>query len=167
MGMEIERKWLVKALPGELSQYAKKELEQAYLNFAPAIRVRHNVSAEQEKYELTYKGSGLVARREENLPLDAESYRNLLAKHDGSIIRKTRYLIPLPGEGRYTAELDVFHAELEGLRLVEVEFPSLAEAESFTAPDWFGEDVSGTGQYSNSNLAKNGGQNFLARPALR
>lgn len=153
--MEIERKWLVRELPAALSQYPKRELEQAYLNFSPAIRVRHDSSAEKEKYELTYKGSGLVARREENLPLDAESYANLLKKHEGTIIRKTRYMIPLPGT-EYTAELDIFAEALGGLQLVEVEFPSLSEAENFTAPTWFGEDVSDTGLYSNARLARLG-----------
>ncbi len=155
MGMEIERKWLVRELPAGLSSYPKRELEQAYLNFSPAIRVRHDVSAAGEKYELTYKGSGLVARREENLPLDVESYARLLGKHEGTVIRKTRYMIPLAESG-YTAELDVFSAELEGLLLVEVEFPTLSEAESFRAPAWFGEDVSDTGLYSNARLARLG-----------
>ncbi len=155
MGMEIERKWLVRELPAGLSAYPKRELEQAYLNFSPAIRVRHDVSSENEKYELTYKGGGLVARREENLPLDAESYVGLLGKHEGTVIRKTRYMIPLPETG-YTAELDIFSEELKGLLLVEVEFPSLSEAESFIAPDWFGEDVSETGLYSNARLARFG-----------
>lgn len=153
--MEIERKWLVRELPVDLSTYPKRELEQAYLNFSPAIRVRHDVSSTGEKYELTYKGSGLVARREENLPLDAESYAGLLGKHEGTVIRKTRYMIPLPGTG-YTAELDIFSEALTGLQLVEVEFPSLSEAEAFTAPAWFGEDVSDTGLYSNARLARLG-----------
>ena len=155
MGMEIERKWLVRELPDSLAAYPKRELEQAYLNFAPAIRVRHDVSASGEKFELTYKGSGLVARREENLPLDAESYARLLGKHEGTVIRKTRYMIPLPGT-EYTAELDIFSESLTGLQLVEVEFPSLSEAESFRAPAWFGEDVSDTGLYSNARLARLG-----------
>ncbi len=158
MGMEIERKWLVPTLPDGFSTYPKRELEQAYLNFSPAIRVRHDRSAEGEKYELTYKGGGLVARREENLPLDAESYANLLKKHEGTVIRKTRYMIPLPESG-YTAELDVFSESLAGLLLVEVEFPSLSEAENFQAPVWFGKDVSETGLYSNARLAR------LGRPA--
>ncbi len=155
MGMEIERKWLVSELPEELSAYPKRELEQAYLNFSPAIRVRHDRSETEDKYELTYKGKGLVARREENLPLDAESYARLLSKHEGMVIRKTRYMIPLPATG-YTAELDVFSGDLQDLLLVEVEFPNLFEAENFQAPAWFGEDVSETGLYSNARLARLG-----------
>lgn len=71
------------------------------------------------------------------------------------MIRKTRYMIPLAESG-YTAELDVFSAELEGLLLVEVEFSTLSEAEDFRAPAWFGEDVSDTGLYSNARLARLG-----------
>jgi CYTH domain-containing protein len=38
--------------------------------------------------------------------------------------------------------------------LAEVEFETREEAEAFTAPDWFGEDVTFTGEYQNSQLSK-------------
>lgn len=151
MGMEIERKWLVGRLPEALTQYPFRELTQAYLNFSPAIRVRRERSGDSEHYELTYKGSGAYARREENMPLDRASYESLLRKCEGLVIVKKRYLIPL---GAYTAELDVFEGVLRGLCLVEVEFPSEAEGAAFSAPDWFGEDVTASGKYSNAHLAR-------------
>ena len=62
----------------------------------------------------------------------------------------------IPLEDGYTAELDRFEGELEGLLLVEVEFPSVEAMNAFTAPDWFGEDVSGSAQYHNSVLSGGG-----------
>ena len=50
-------------------------------------------------------------------------------------------------------ELDVFHGKLEGLRFVEVEFPDKEASESFTPPEWFGEDVSADPSYRNSYLS--------------
>ncbi len=151
MGMEIERKFLVKEMPGDLSIYKAREIEQAYLNFTPTIRIRHDKSADFEKYELTYKGQGDFAHEEYNLPLDKASYDNLLKKHEGSVIKKTRYMVPL---GKLTAELDIFEGELQGCSLVEVEFDSIEEENSFVAPEWFGKDVTAGGEYSNARLAR-------------
>lgn len=152
MGVEIERKFLVRDMP-DLSKYPVRLIEQAYLNYSPTIRIRHDQSDTAEKYELTYKGSGIYAHQEDNLPIDAATYQHLLEKHDGSIIRKKRYMIPV---GKYTAELDVFEGDLSGLVFLEVEFPTEEEERRFIAPSWFGEDVTSTGLYSNARLAKSG-----------
>ena len=42
------------------------------------------------------------------------------------------------------------------LPLTKVEFDSVEEAEQFTAPDWFGEDVTNSGKYHNSYLSRHG-----------
>ena len=148
--MEIERKFTVKNLP-DLSKYASKELIQGYLNTDPVVRIRR----EGEDFFLTYKGRGLLAREEYNLPLNKDSFEHMLPKADGIVIHKTRYYIPYE---KYTIELDVFHGELESLIMAEVEFESEAEAHAFVAPDWFLEDVTMDKRYHNSNLSKNGFQ---------
>lgn len=94
-----------------------------------------------------------MVREEYNLPLTREAYLHLREKTDGLLITKTRYCIPL--EGGLTAELDVFGGAHEGLLLAEVEFPSQEEAEKFTPPDWFGQEVTFSTRYHNSNLSKN------------
>ena len=55
-----------------------------------------------------------------------------------------------------TAELDIFEEDLKGLVIVEVEFDSVEEANAFSAPDWFGEDVTNSGKYHNSYLSQHG-----------
>lgn len=148
--MEIERKFLVSVLPRNLEQYPSKKIAQGYLCTAPVVRIRRS----DDTYYLTYKGGGLLAREEYNLPLSKESYEHLLPKIDGLLIAKTRYLIPL--SHKLTAELDIFEEELSGLTLVEVEFESVEEANSFNPPDWFGEDVTYTSTYHNSYLSEHG-----------
>lgn len=150
--MEIERKFLIKNLPENLENYHSHLIEQAYLCTSPVVRIRR----QDENYILTYKGSGLMSREEYNLPLTKESYDHLLPKADGTVITKRRYLIPLtvPYEG-LTIELDLFSGEWEGLQLAEVEFPDEETANAFTAPDWFGEDVTFDGHYHNSWLSQN------------
>ena len=144
--MEIERKFLVKELPS-LDEYPYHALTQAYLERDPVLRIRR----EDENYVFTYKGKGLMAREEYNLPLNKEAFERLLPKADGKVIDKKRYLIPY---GKYTIELDVFEGDLAPLIIAEVEFDSIEEAESFSGPDWFGQDVTEDSRYHNSNLSR-------------
>jgi CYTH domain-containing protein len=144
--MEIERKFLIEAIPEELECYESHFIEQAYLNVEPVVRVRR----EDKSFYMTYKGSGMMAREEYNLPLNAESYEHLLEKADGNVITKRRYLIPFEA---YTIELDVFEGVFEGLVIAEVEFPSVEDAENFIPPEWFGQDVTYDGHYHNSYMS--------------
>lgn len=144
--MEIERKFLVKEIPN-LTEYSFHCMEQGYLNTDPVVRVRK----EDDNYYLTYKGKGLLAREEYNLPLNKEGYYHLVEKADGIIIRKKRYLIPYE---KFTIELDVFEEPYENLIIAEVEFESEEEAGQFTPPEWFGEDVTYNRQFHNSSLSQ-------------
>lgn len=144
--MEIERKFTIGKLPFQLEDFPFHHLEQAYLNTHPVVRIRK----EDENYYLTYKGSGMLAREEYNLPLNEESYRHLLEKADGNIISKKRYLIPYLS---YTIELDIFSEPFSPLIIAEVEFPSEEEAHSFVPPSWFLEDVTFQKEYHNSHLS--------------
>lgn len=56
--MEIERKFLVPALPENLSSYPCHLIEQAYLCTSPVVRIRR----QDDDFILTYKGSGMMAR---------------------------------------------------------------------------------------------------------
>lgn len=160
--MEIERKFTLKYLPEDYEKYPFRHIEQAYLNTNPVVRVRK----EDDRYFLTYKGKGMLAREEYNLELNEESYLHLRAKADGNVISKKRYLIPLvnpkfredgpkpPDDYTLTIELDVFDAPFAPLLLAEVEFGSREAAEDFIPPDWFLEDVTFNADYHNSNLSR-------------
>lgn len=159
--MEIERKFTLKKLPENLSSFPHHEIEQAYLNTSPVIRIRK----QDDSYFLTYKGSGLMSREEYNLPLDEQSYLHLLKKADGNIISKTRYVIPIENpvftkefvpleKPRLFIELDVFKPPFAPLTMAEVEFSSTEMAHAFIAPDWFLEDVTQNPDYHNSNMSR-------------
>lgn len=148
--MEIERKYLVKELPQDLQTYPSRQIEQGYLNTDPVVRIRKS----DDRYTLTYKGSGLMVREEYNLPLNEAAYLHLREKADGILIKKRRYLIPYAE--KYTIELDLFEGELAPLQLAEVEFKTEEEAETFAPPDWFGEDVTFSTAYHNSTLSQAG-----------
>ena len=147
--MEIERKFVVERLPGDLKHYPHRRIEQAYLCTAPVVRVRQS----GEEFRLTCKGDGLMVRQEYELPLTEEAYRHLRSKADGLAVTKERYCIPL---GEYTVELDVFDAPFTPLILAEVEFPTEEEALAFRPPAWFGREVTFDPAYTNASLSKNG-----------
>jgi len=154
MGQEIERKFLVsedvamdymkRCKAGEFSFH---EIEQAYLTTDPVVRVRKS----DDEYYLTYKGKGLMVREEYNLPLTEEAYNTLKSKADGNVIAKTRILIPYD---KFTIEFDVFKAPFEGYYVAEVEFESDEEANNFTGPEWFLDDVTNDRKYHNSNMSR-------------
>lgn len=148
--MEIERKFLIHALPQNLDTYPRKEIEQGYINRDPVVRIRR----QDDAYILTCKGQGFLVREEFELPLSKEAFAHLKPKTDGIFIEKTRYLIPY--DDKLTIELDLFHGKLAPLVLAEVEFSSVEEANAFLPPAWFGEDVTNSPKYHNSNLSLNG-----------
>ncbi len=177
--MEIERKFTVKKLPDNLSQYPCRVIEQAYLNTDPVVRVRR----QDDDYYMTYKGKGLLAREEYNLPLNETAYCHLREKADGNIISKKRYVIPIenpkftggvslseaaagthsksaPSGGEsidssgLCVELDVFAPPFAPLVIAEVEFPSETLANAFVPLDWFDQDVTNDPAYHNSNMSR-------------
>lgn len=145
--MEIERKFLTKELPFDIMAYPCKEITQAYISFSPTIRIRQS----NADYILTVKGKGHLAREEFELPLSKAEYDRLFLKTEGTPVRKKRYLVPI--KDGLTAEVDFYEGELQGLMTTEVEFPSLEAAERFTAPAWFGRDVSEEKAYKNTSLS--------------
>ena len=133
--MEIERKYLVSGIPDNIDSYPCRFIEQGYLNTAPVVRVRRD----NDNYYLTYKGGGMMAREEYNLPLNKEAYEHLIKKADGN---------------GYTIELDIFEGLFAGTILAEVEFPTIEAANSYIAPSWFIKDVTNDPAYHNSNMSR-------------
>jgi hypothetical protein len=64
---------------------------------------------------------------------------------EGRRVAKVRSVVPL---GEHRAEVDVFEGALDGLAIVEVEFPSSEAADAFEPPAWFGEEVTGRPEWA-------------------
>ncbi len=151
--VEIERKYLVDALPDGLEISRSDRIEQGYLAIgADGVEVR--VRRRAGRSTLTVKSAPGELRVEEEIPIDDRRFESLWQLSDGRRISKTRHLVPLaPG---LTAELDVYDGPLEGLLTVEVEFPSLEASARFVPPDWIGREVTGDPRYANQSLALRG-----------
>lgn len=147
MAKEIERKFLVKnSTFRELSTTAIC-MKQGYLSRLPEATVRVRIAG--DKAFLTVKGKNDGAVRDEweySIPVaDAEGMLERCAQ--GSVISKTRYIVP---EGAYNWEVDEFHGSHEGLVVAEIELPH--PDATFGRPDFIGEEVTGNPSYYNSNL---------------
>ncbi len=143
MGIEIERKFLVRRelLPAELP--APDEIEQGYLSASPTVRVRTRRKAGGERQgELTIKGKGQLSRGEWNYDIPAAEADELLELCATSL-RKTRRELGR-WELDYFADRDLWLAEIELAR----------EDEPFERPAWLGDEVTSDSAWSNSRLAR-------------
>ncbi|WP_040491483.1 CYTH domain-containing protein [Ilumatobacter nonamiensis] len=148
--IEIERRFAVNELPGELGPSTSIEQHYVALDGDRAVRVRR----EDGRCHLTVKGGRGLERTEIELTIEPTQFDRLAALGDGRTIRKQRHRIELPGG--LVAELDRFGGDLEGLTLVEVEFESRSSAEAFVPPPWFGDELTDRRGWSNADLAVHG-----------
>ncbi|PYI94328.1 MAG: adenylate cyclase [Verrucomicrobia bacterium] len=149
MPLEIERKFLVRKLPDDLTSYPSAEISQGYLvSLDDGLQVRLRKSG--ARHSLTYKrGLGNV-REEREVELTAEQFAALWPATEGKRLLKTRSKIPV---GDRIVEIDVYHGRHEGLVVAEVEFDTEEAAKDFMPPAWLGDDVTGDPRYSNQLLA--------------
>ena len=150
-GSEIERKFLLTALPDDLQQHPHKTISQGYISTASEseVRVRRQGSA----HVLTVKkGSGL-RRTEVEIGLDEKQFLALWELTANQRIEKTRY------DYQYLdtlIEIDVYRDSLATLTLAEVEFHSIEESRHFSIPAFFGREVTEERAYKNAALAVHG-----------
>ena len=152
MSVEIERKFLVAELP-DLSGAHKSVVRQGYLT-VPDDSTELRIRQKGDAYFLTLKGGGSLVRVEREAEISAEQFDTFWPETQGRRVEKERYTAALPDGSEF--ELDVFLGKLAPLQLVEVEFPSEAEALAFTPPAWFGTDVTEDKRYKNKIMAING-----------
>ena len=152
MATEIERKWIADQAPEPDRLGAGTPLRQGYVAIDGDVTVRVRISPEQAWLTIKGGGDGLD-RTEVEVPLDLDEAEDLWRHTGDRRLEKTRHRVPVE---QFTAEVDLFGGSLDGLCLVEVEFPSIEAAEAFTAPGWFGREVTGQPEWSNASLARDG-----------
>ena len=146
--VEHERTWLVRSLPDPLP--AGTPMLQGYLasDGEACMRVRRAGG----RHVATVQGHG-TPRLEVEWELTPEQFQALWPLTERRRVEKVRHVVPL---GSLTAEVDVFAGPLEGLVLVGVVFDDDEAVAGFTAPDWFGREVSGDPRYASASLGRSG-----------
>jgi adenylate cyclase len=149
-GQEIERKFLVGAIPDDAGPGTP--IVQGYLPLTTEeteLRVRRK----GDKTVMTVKRGRGLDRGEVEVAISAEAFDALWPLTDGCRIEKTRYELP---HGDATIEVDEFGGQLEGLLVAEVEFDSREASERFDGPGWLRREVTDDPAYSNRSLAERG-----------
>lgn len=150
--MEIERKFLVAALP-DLSEAEALAVRQGYLT-ALSDSTELRLRQKGERYYLTQKGGAGMVREEREVEISAAQFEVFWPGTEGRRVEKTRWTGRLPTGSVF--ELDAFEGALAGLRMVEVEFSDEATALEFAAPAWFGREVTDDKRYGNKAMAVHG-----------
>ena len=146
---EIERKFLIRKLPRDIELYPHRQIAQGYLIADRESHVR--LRRKGRVCTLTFKRGPASGREEREIRLCAAQFGILWPATAGSRLTKTRYDFPWK---KRTIEIDIYGGSNDGLMVAEVEFPDARTARSFQPPDWFGDEVTSTGRYSNVRLAR-------------
>jgi adenylate cyclase len=152
MPQEIERKFLVDALPGSDMLGPGVRVRQGYLAVDGAVEVR--IRLDDKGARLTVKAGSGLTRTEVEVRLEDRAAHDLWPHTDGRRVEKVRHRRTL--EGGEVAEVDLYEGGLAGLCTVEVEFPDEAAAAAFRPPKWFGSELTGQSGWSNAALADHG-----------
>jgi CYTH domain-containing protein/CHAD domain-containing protein len=149
--VEIERKYLLRALPDRVQGAEAIEIEQGYLpGSGPRERLRRSVGARGTRYTRTVKlGTGVV-RAEFEEQLGQLEFERLWPGCADARLRKRRYRVP---DGAIVWEIDEFLDR--PLVLAEVELPTADFAVEI--PDWLApylvREVTDESAFSNLRLA--------------
>jgi len=152
MEIELEKTFLLKDIPEDLKDHKSKEVLDIYIPRSaehPILRIRKN----GDVFELTKKApinkNDASEQSEETIILTKEEY-SYLSSLEGKRVGKIRYYYPI---GDRTAEIDIFLNDLEGFVLVDVEFNSVEEKQSFVMPDFCLVDVTQDKSFAGGILA--------------
>lgn len=156
--IETERKFLtslkdIRHLMGKVHAVVFY-VEQHYLSFNPEIRIR----AMGSSYYLTKKQGKGIQRKEYEQPISKAAYE-ILKELSEVGLEKNRVYIYSKGQLDYSIDIyNNFHKK-EGkgnIVIIEKEFDSLAEANNFQPPTWFGVEVTDKEEYKNQSIARFG-----------
>lgn len=156
MGIEIERKFLV---TGDDWRTTNGVLyRQGYLNRDKRRTVRIRIAGPAAF--LTIKGiSDGPSRAEFEYVIPLDDAVQLLKLCDGPLIEKIRHIHHVD---EMTWEVDEFLGENQGLVVAEIELDT--PDQTFTRPDWLGEEVTDDPRYFNSSLSLQSFQTWI-KPA--
>lgn len=150
MGVEIERKFLLRDERWREDADAGERMRQGYLSADTQCSVRVRLVGAQAFLGIKSAASA-VRRLEFEFPIPLDDARQLLNQVClPAQVDKTRYRVPV---GRHVWEIDVFEGDNAGLVVAEIELDD--EDEAFERPAWLGEEVSHDPRYFNMNLAVN------------
>ena len=150
MALEIERKFLLKSDAWRHAVTMSTLYRQGYLTQSmEGAKASVRVRVEGERGVLNIKSVRVgIARHEYEYAIPLAEANEMLDMLCGSIVEKTRHLIPVGG---HVFEVDEFRGDNAGLIVAEVELAAVDEV--FERPEWLGMEVTDDARYYNVALA--------------
>jgi adenylate cyclase len=155
MGIEIERKFLVRDDGWRAHAARVVRMAQGYLNDPGAVEsgrqrcsVRVRIAGEQAFLNLKSRELGR-SRQEFDYAIPVADAEAMLVLCSGGLIDKFRHYVPHAG---HLWEVDEFLGDNAGLMVAEIELQSVDEA--FASPPWVGAEVTELQRYYNLALAE-------------
>lgn len=132
--IELELTFLARNIPSEVQEVKPDHILDVYIPESLNIHSHLRLRQRAEIYEITKKvllDEGDASKQiEYTIPLDANEFA-ALRPVSNKLIEKNRYLVAIEGS---LAEVDIFMGALKGLVLIDFEFPTIKEKNSFTPP---------------------------------
>jgi adenylate cyclase len=158
MGMEIERKFLLRDDSWRRQVSASQDIVQGYLANTERASIRVRVTDPTASLNIKSMTLGAV-RSEFDFPIPVADARVLLSSLCAHpLIEKTRHHVPFAGSD---FEIDEFRGENQGLIVAEIELPQ--DTRDFPHPPWLGADVTDDARYYNINLVSQPFRTWLPR----
>jgi adenylate cyclase len=149
MSFEIERKFLVRGDDWRALVSSQTTIRQAYLASGAKSSTRIRICGDGTA-TLTIKSRPADLRRMElEYPIPVLQAEALMQLREGSVIEKTRYVVP---HGSLAWEIDVFAGDNLGLIIAEIELKDVDQP--VAVPSWIGREVTAQPQYYNSYLVQ-------------
>jgi len=153
MGIEIERKFLLRDDSWRSAVTRSERMSQGYLVGVQALHAGHarasvRVREANGQAWLNIKAATEgIARTEFDYPIPPDDAATMLATLCDGVLQKIRHYLPLD---HVTFEIDEFLGDNAGLVVAEVELPAVDAP--FPRPAWLGREVSALTRYYNVNL---------------
>ena len=154
MGVEIERKFLVRHDGWRRAALSRVEIVQGYLANTAKSSIRLRVAGNAATLSVKGMTPGM-SRDEFEYAIPEPDAKALLNLAVGQPIEKTRRRISFGGS---TWEVDIFGGANRGLVVAEIELQS--ESDTFEKPEWLGAEVTADPRYANCNLIRSPFQNW-------
>jgi len=134
INIELELTYLANCIPAEVQGVTPDHLLDVYIPENPDMHSHLRLRQRGDKYEITkkvlIKEGDTSAQIEYNTPLDATEFASL-SPVSNKRIEKNRYSVNIEGN---SADVDIFMGALKGLVLIDFEFSSEVDKQTFTPP---------------------------------
>lgn len=152
MGVEIERKFLLRDSSWRPYPHQLIEIVQGYLSNDPTVRIRtEHIHPNLHTGLLTIKGRPTgITRPEFEYEIPYRDAMFMLEHMCNQTVSKDRLVFL---ESNKTWYLDIFKGMNQGLIIAEIELEN--EQEQFVFPNWLGNEITNEAKYLNVNLSIN------------